>query len=97
MAFLQTIGECKPHVLEIAARAVQQHDRRIVGGLRTLVDVDYMQSPTADLHEPASRRMSLRYSARADDRARGKHRKKQKQNSDTDHGHAKQSSHDETP
>src|SRR5262249_44627623 len=68
MMLLEPIGEREPHVLEIAARAVQQHDRRIiVGGLRPLVDVDHMQPRAADLHEAAGRRMSLRNPACADD------------------------------
>ena len=75
MVFLQTIGECKPHVLEIAARAMQQHHRWIVvGGLRPLVDIDHMQPCAPDLHKPPGRRMSLRNPARADDRAGGEHR-----------------------
>jgi hypothetical protein len=56
-----------------------------------------MQPRTTDLHEPAGGRMSLRNPARADDRARGKHRKERKQDSDPDHGHAKQSNYHETP
>jgi len=52
MVFLEPVGERKPHVLEIAAGAVQQHHRRIVlGGLRPLVDIDHMQPPATDLHE----------------------------------------------
>jgi hypothetical protein len=56
-----------------------------------------MQPSATDLHEAASGRMGLLNPARSNDRARSKHRKERKQDSDPDHGHAKQSKYHETP
>ncbi len=69
MVLLEPVAERKPHVLEIAARAVQQHDRRIVvGGLGARRrDRPHAGAP-ADLHEPAGGRMSALDPARADER-----------------------------
>jgi hypothetical protein len=61
----EPLAQSQPHVLEIAARAVQQHDRDT-----TVLRAKFknVQAPTVDLHRAAGRRMLPLDQERADSR-----------------------------
>jgi len=63
----EPLAQSQPHVVEIAARAVQQHDRH-ADILRD--KLENVQAPAVDLHQAAGRRMLPLDQERADSRSK---------------------------